>query len=263
MKNRSVSQYTSLLCKSKWMRPDGTTLQDPDTELNLLGNSIGGAPVCSRPQGSHYISELCTTLNLLLDLVRVEAYGRLPLTVYVRLSHCGAIMHLKVPCLLFYHRVDLRMPAPLPHANITEELYLKLTPDPVLLNLPNPTFRPLKFRTEAPYAGQVRSRSFGPRFGGSIPLARTRQTVYESLGPSTHPLTLEIDAPRSPLAWMSSKSNQRCRCAANYTVVNSRFSSSNEEQTAYTALRGPLSFNWQVTCIYDICQRYIKKLRGG
>ena len=31
--------------------------------VELLGNSIGGALVCSRPQDSLYISVLCTTLN--------------------------------------------------------------------------------------------------------------------------------------------------------------------------------------------------------
>ena len=82
------------MCKSKWMRPDGTTLQDPDTEFNLLGNSIGGAPVCSRPQDSCYISVLCTTLNL--GIVRVEAYGRLPVTICVLVLCCTvAVLHLK------------------------------------------------------------------------------------------------------------------------------------------------------------------------
>jgi PAB-dependent poly(A)-specific ribonuclease subunit 2 len=61
----------------------------------------------------------------------------------------------KVPCLLFYHRIDLPMPKPLPHSNISNELFRKLTPDPLALNLPNPTFKPLNFHSEVPYHGQL------------------------------------------------------------------------------------------------------------
>ena len=51
--------------------------------MKLLGISIGGAPVCSRPQDSRYISVLCTSLFFFLDIFRVKACGRLHVTIYV------------------------------------------------------------------------------------------------------------------------------------------------------------------------------------
>ena len=88
MKKVQYSQYTSLTvhqseCKFNRMRPDGTSLQDPDTELKLL-EILLEAPLyvqCLKTVFTSVYSALPT--NYLLDIVRVEAHGRLPVTIYV------------------------------------------------------------------------------------------------------------------------------------------------------------------------------------